>query len=317
MELSPIRGQATSPTKRLVQFMRQHPLLCYFLIALGFTWVYELIVYGLLHLPYLSIVGRLFILGPTLAAFIMMAITEGRAGVLRLLRSYVLWRVGIPWYLFILLGIPALVLLGDFVLPGAVAAFRAPAPTFALSYVELFVVIFFGVALFEEPGWRGFALPRLQQHAGPLVGTLLLGVLWALWHLPLFLFVPANVGAGTGFVGILVPYVAFIVSTLALAVIFTWLFNNARGSLLLVMLLHTSYDTAYGTILSKLFPSLPTTLLSNFLGDLNIVLIGLAVLIIAATRGGLSYQRYQREMARPSPVTDGGQEQGGTASVSL
>jgi hypothetical protein len=107
------------------------------------------------------------------------------------------------------------------------------------------------------------------------------------------------------------------VGTLALAVIFTWLFNNARGSLLLVMLLHTSYDTAYGTILSKLFPSLPTTLLSNFLGNLNIVLIGLAVVIIAATRGRLSYQRYQREMARPSPVTDGGQEQGGTASISV
>jgi hypothetical protein len=141
-------------------------------------------------------------------------------------------------------------------------------------------------------------------------GGFLLGVIWALWHLPLFLFVPANVGASTGFAGILGPYAAFIVGTLALAVIFTWLFNNARGSLLLVMVLHTSYDTAYGTILSKLFPSLPTTLLINILGNLNIVLIGLALLIIVATRGRLSYKHYQRETARPSPLTHREQEQG-------
>jgi membrane protease YdiL (CAAX protease family) len=310
MELTHTRGQVTGPSNRLVQMMRRHPLLCYFLIALGFSWAYELIVYGILHLPEASI-GRAFILGPTFAAFLMMAITEGKPGVRCLLRRCVLWRVGIPWYLFVLLGVPVLVLLGFFVLPGAVAAFRAPAPAFALSYLELFILIFFATSLFEEPGWRGFALPRLQQRSGPLVGTLLLGALWALWHLPLFLFVPGGFnGAGTGFVGIMVSYAAFSVGIVALAVIITWVFNNARGSLLLVMLLHTSYDTAYSVVLPKLFPSLPVTPLINGLGNLNIVLIVVAVLVIVATRGRLGYQRYQRETALPAPVTDKEQEQG-------
>lgn len=305
MDLIHSQGQTVGPENGLAQVLRRHSLVFYMLIALGFTWVYELIVYGLLHLPYYSIVGRVFILGPTLAAFIMTAVIEGRAGVLRLLRRYMLWRVGILWYLFVFLGIPALALLGGFVLPGAVAAFRAPAPAFVLSYVELFVVVFFGVSLFEEPGWRGFALPRLQQRSGPLVGTLLLGALWALWHLPLFLFVPGSVGASTGFIGIMVPYAAFIFGTLAIAVIFTWVFNNARGSLLLVMFLHTSYDTANTMVLTKLFPSLPTVLLINVLENLNSVLIVVALLIIVATRGRLSYERDLRSVALPAEGAPG------------
>ena len=309
MEMPNTRGQSTVSSQGLLRVLRSHPLLFYFLITFSFSWICEVIAYGILHLPDFSI-GRAFILGPTVAAYIMASVTEGRAGVLRLLRRYVLWRVGIPWYLFVLLGIPALVLLGFFVLPGAVAAFRAPAPSFALSYVELFVVVFFGVALFEEPGWRGFALPRLQHRPGPLLGTLMLGVLWALWHLPLFLFDPGYGGAGTGFAGILFPYATFIVGTLALTVIFTWVFNNARGSLLLVMLLHASYDTAYTTALTKLFPSLATTALFNILGNLNIVLIVVAVLIIIATRGRLSYEVYQRETALPAPATNREQEKG-------
>lgn len=157
--------------------------------------------------------------------------------------------------------------------------------------------------MFEEPGWRGFALPRLQQRSGPLVGTIILGALWPLWHLPLFLFVPGYDGAGTGFVGIMIPFVGLIIGFIALAVIITWVFNNARGSLLLVMLLHASYDTASTTVLTKLFPSLPTTPLINGLGNLTIVFIVVALLVIVATRGRLSYQRYQRETELPAPVT--------------
>ena len=307
MEMPNTRGQSTALSQGLSQVLRRHPLLFYFLITFSFTWICEVLAYGILHLPDFSI-GRVFIVGPTVAAYIMTSVTEGRAGVFRLLRRYVLWRVSIPWYLFILLGIPALVLLGCFVLPGAVAALRAPTPSFALSYVELFVIVFFGVALFEEPGWRGFALPRFQQRPGPLVGTLVLGLLWALWHLPLFLFDPEYGGAGNGFAGIMVPYTTFIIGTLALTVIFTWVFNNARGSLLLVMVLHASYDTAYTTVLMRLFPSLSTAPLFNVLGNLNIALIVVAVLIIVVTRGRLSYEIYQHEMALLTPATNREQE---------
>jgi uncharacterized protein len=327
MELSPIRGQATGPTKRLVQFMRQHPLLCYFLIALGFSWAYELIVVGILHASTGLLGGALnfvFTLGPMLAAFLMTAVTQGRAGIVQLLRRFVLWRVGIPWYLLVLPGVFVLMLLSYLLLPGAFSVFRLSGLSslrFWLPYLLVYVAgLIAGGPLGEEPGWRGFALPRLEQRSGPLVGTLVLGVLWSLWHLPQFLLNPGNFpgfnGAGTGLFGILVPFVMFVIMLMAVAYVFTWVFNNTRGSLLLAILLHASINPPT-IMLPYLFPSLALT--GTLLLGLSqtLVWVVLAVLIIALTRGRLSYQRYQREMARPSPVTDGGQEQGGTASISL
>ncbi len=121
-----------------------------------------------------------------------------------------------------------------------------PLPLLALP--ALLVIFLVGGPLAEEPGWRGFALPRLEERFGPLVGTLLLGTLWGLWHLPLFLFTPGYNGAGTGLVGISLPFLAFVIGEVALAVIFTWVFNNTHGSLLLTMLLHASANTAIGTV---------------------------------------------------------------------
>jgi uncharacterized protein len=113
----------------------------------------------------------------------MIGITEGRAGI----RRFVLWRVGLGWYLFALIGIPLILVLSVIVLPGALASFQGLAPLEPLPLLGIFVYIFFlGGPLSEEPGWRGFALPRLQSLHGPLVGSPILGILWGLWHLPLF-----------------------------------------------------------------------------------------------------------------------------------
>ena len=100
-----------------------------------------------------------------------------------------LWRVGIGWYLFALLGVPLIMLLGTVVVSGDLPNLGAlGGPSYVLSYIALFVLVFIlGGLLLEEPGWRGFVLPRLERLHGPLVGTLILGVLWALWHLPEFL----------------------------------------------------------------------------------------------------------------------------------
>jgi membrane protease YdiL (CAAX protease family) len=288
----------------------------YFLLAFGFTWAYELTVYRVLLTPGFSLGGLLldlgFTLGPTLAAFLMTAVTQGRAGILQLLRHYVLWRVGISWYLLVLLGVPALLLIAVLPLPGALSTFRLPALSFWPTYLMLYLLFLVAEGpLGEEPGWRGFALPRLEQRSGPLVGTLLLGVLWGLWHLPLF-FIPGTdqygMSFGTGFVGHLIGSVPFVIWTIALAVIFTWVFNNTRGSLLLAMLLHASINTAPGVLLPALFPSLPLTKL--FVLSWLLVWVVVALLVIAATRGRLSYQRYLRETALPAPGTDREQEKG-------
>ncbi len=310
MELSNTWGQSTTPSHRLVQLMRRHPLLFYFLLAFGFTWAYELTVYRVLltpSSPWGVLLTLALILGPTLAAFLMTAVTQGRAGILQLLRRYVLWRVGIPWYLLVLLGVPALLLIAILLLPGALSAFRLPALSFWPTYLIEYLLFVLFETLGEEPGWRGFALPRLQQRSGPLLGTLLLGVLWGLWHLPLF-FIPGTtqyaMAPGTGFVGHLISSVPFVILFIGLAVIITWVFNNTRGSLLLAILFHASFNCAF-TLLT-LFPSLAGTPL---LGDLRLVLVFVvgALLIIAATRGRLSYQR---ETALPAPVTDREQEKG-------
>ena len=310
MELSHIRGYATAPSHHLVQIMRQHPLVFYFLIAFGLSWAYELLVFGILRLPFDWMWVLLLTLGPTVAAFLMTAIIQGRTGALQLLRRYALWRVGIRWYLLVLLGVPAMLLLPYLIQPGAFSAFRLPGLPFLLDYLIVYLsTLVFGGPLGEEGGWRGFALPRLQQRSGPLVGTLLLGVLWGLWHLPLFLLVPGYNGAGTGFVGILIPFVAFVISVIGMTVLFTWVFNNTRGSLLLAILLHASINTAPAMLL-LLFPSFEGTLLFSLSRLLAWVVV--AVILIAATRGRLSYQRYLQKTALPAPLTDREQEQGET-----
>ncbi len=327
METSNSPGQSMVLAHRLSQVMRRHPLFFFYLMAYAFAWLTWLPLVlsqeGLrlwpFHMPP-GTYGIATLLGPMLSAFIMTGITEGKPGIGRLLSRFILWRVQLRWYLFVLIGFPALILLSFFVLPGAIVAFRAPAPTFVLVYLVNYVVLFIlGGALGVETGFSGFALPRWQQRSGPLVGTLILGVLWGLWYLPLFL-IPGHNGAGTGFVGISIPFVESVIGFTALAFIFTWVFNNTRGSLLLVMLLLASFNTAFNMFLT-LFPSLPVHL-PVYQGSLLIVQslyigwIVVALLIILATRGRLSYQRYQRETALPAPVTDREQELG-TAGTSV
>lgn len=291
MEISPHLGKPLTQAKNLPHLMRQHPLFFYFVMAIGFSWVYELPLINLLHLPLMPWLIPVPIVGPTLAAFIMTGLVEGKAGIARLLHRYLLRSVGVQWYLIVLIGLPVLILLSFLTYPGAIAAFHAPALTFGITYLFTYIaVFFFGGPFFEEPGWRGFALPRLQRSFGPLVGTLILGVLWGLWHFPLF-FIPGYNGAGTGFIGIGIPFVTFVIAVTAMTVIFTWVFNNVRGSLLLMMLLHASINT--GALFPTFFPSISPVSLSLML---YAFWVAAALIIIGATRGRLSYKREPHEV---------------------
>jgi membrane protease YdiL (CAAX protease family) len=275
-------------------------LVWFYLLAFGWTWTVNLLLLGLWRQPAggageaggvedaLRSILPAVLGGPILPALLMTAIINGRAGVGRLLRRCVQWRVAPRWYLFVLVGFPALLLLSVLVLPGAIAGVREPVPLLALSYLPAFIIIFLvGGPLVEEPGWRGFALPRLEQRLGALRGTLLLGALWGLWHLPLFLFMPGYNGAGTGFFGVSLAFVAFVLGSVALAVIFTWVFHRTGGSLLLTMLLHASENTIIGAVfLTQL----------GYLSVYGLYLV-LAAVIIIATRGRLSSQRFERPAA--------------------
>jgi len=288
MKSSTNPGSLLPPTNRLVQKMRQHPLVFFYLMAFGWSWAVDVLVLSIFRPPVGSVAEALRVIvpgligAPAIPALIMTAVTSGRADVGRLLRRCVLWRVGWRWYLFVLVGFPALLLLSFLLLPGAIASLREPPPLLLLSYIPaLLVILLVGGPLAEEPAWRGFALPRLEQRAGPLGGTLILGVLWGLWHLPLFLFTKGYNGAGTGFVGVSIPFVEFVIGEVALAVIFTWVFNNTRGSLLLTMLLHASANTIIGTVF----------LTQRGYLSLYLAYWVVAALLIVTTQGRLSYGR--------------------------
>ena len=110
------------------------------------------------------------------------------------------------------------------------------------------ILIVFGITLLfsgplgEEIGWRGWLLPTLQVRLSPLLSSLIVGVVWGLWHLPLHLRGVYDVGMGTGLAG----FALRIASSCLLAVIFTWLYNRSRGGLLVVILLHTSVNNTSG-----------------------------------------------------------------------
>ena len=177
------RSDVATPVALLGKF----PLTSYFIIALVFSWAVVLIVLlGYLPENFMAVVP--ITLGPTVAALVMTVVTEGRAGIRRLLARFVLWKVPFVWYLFIFLGIPLVFILGTVFLPGSAASFDHLSAATWLSYVWKFpLVLAVGGPLLEEPGWRGFALARLQAKWGPLVGTLILGFLWAAWHYPQYL----------------------------------------------------------------------------------------------------------------------------------
>jgi membrane protease YdiL (CAAX protease family) len=284
--------------------LARHPLVSFFVMAYAFSWlVWTPWVLGedgagLLPIKLSDATSGLLnaaaiLAGPTLAAFIMTGTTEGRAGVRRLLGRYVLWRVGIQWYLFALIGIPLIMLLGTVVVSGDLPNLGAlGGPSYVLSYLAFFVLVFiFGGPLLEEPGWRGFALPRLERLHGPLVGTLILGVLWALWHLPEFL-VPswAASSGGGGILGI----TQFVVITITFAIVITWVFNNTQASLLLVMLVHASIDT-FGSALGEIFPAPAASSTLPLLIGFGAV----AVVLVALTRGRLGYRRDTEAVSAP------------------
>jgi uncharacterized protein len=280
-----------SPLRRL---LTRHPLVSFFVLAYALTWLgwspWYLSESGVGLLPYdggeLSLYSNIvaLVLGPTLSAFIVTGATEGREGVRRLLRRIVLWRVELQWYVFVLLGIPAIVLVSTVVMPGALASFQASEvpSTLVLYVVAGPFMLFAGGPVFEEIGWRGFALPRLQRLYGPLVGSLLLGALWGMWHLPLFLIPTWDTPHGSP-----LDIALFVIWAVAITVVFTWVFNNTKGSVLLAILAHGSVNMAAASVYG-LFPA-PTVTggIANFVIGFGVA----ALVIVALTRGRLGYRQ--------------------------
>lgn len=224
--------------------------------------------------------------GPTLSAFIVTAVQSGRPGVRRLFDRYKQWRVGLQWYLLVFVGPLLALTLGavPFLGVSIVGAFMRNLPLLVTSFLPILVLGMILGPLWEELGWRGFALPRLQDRHGPIFGTLVLGVLWSLWHLPGF------VG---GWLGSLTAssVIALTLGTIAGSFILTWVYNNTGGSILMMILLHSSINAASafgGNLLPAEMPvAIASLVYSGWIPAATYTVW--ALLIILLTRGRLSY----------------------------
>lgn len=299
----------SSPLKRLIT---RHPLIAFFVLAFAGTWIAFLPLVlaqnGLGLLPYtipeigpyppsylFAVLGAL--LGPTLASFTVTAITTGKTGMRQLLRRYVIWRVGLRWYLLVLVGVPLFQLVCSSVVLGIapLTALIQQWPLYFTTFLPNVLIIAVAVQIWEEGGWSGYAVPNLQKRFGALRTALILGPLWALWHLPAF-FVPGQIfDQKVGAITMIVQMVLMIIVAILTRIFMTWVFNNTKGSILIAILLHASLDASNSG--SAYIKNLLTASQLGGYGLASTLLFPLvaAVLLLIFTKGRLSYKSYRRE----------------------
>jgi membrane protease YdiL (CAAX protease family) len=214
-------------------------LLTYFALTFVVTWTCWLAMWAVsAGPPSPGLPKVIFLLGvyaPGILALWFTARQEGRPGVDALLRRLIQWQVGLKWYLFALTYIAGLKLAAALVLrlvTGAWPGFGHQ-PWYLLLAATIGSTVLFGQAG-EELGWRGYALPRLAERLGLARASILLGVIWAVWHLPFF-FLPGTDTTGQSF-----PL--YLVQVIGLSVAIAWLYARTNGSLLLTMLLHAAIN---------------------------------------------------------------------------
>jgi len=205
-------------------------LAMFFAIAFGWSWFFWL-------LQSLGLNLYLAPFGPFVAAFTLTYINERSKGVKDLLKKGFDPRIKKAWYLPVFLLMPTIAglsLLGAYLVEGVVPELTALVQPWLI--VWNFVYMFFlGSPLQEEFGWRGYALPRLQARYSVLFSSAVLGVVWAVWHLPLNFMS----GAGPQYEAALPMFLSSVVLMAFMSILFTWIFNNTEGSVFATLLFHT------------------------------------------------------------------------------
>jgi membrane protease YdiL (CAAX protease family) len=265
----------------MADVIRRRPLASFFVLAFAISW--------LLWLP-LVIAGDgspsgpsilLLLLGslvPSTVAILLVAVQYGKAGVRKLLHRLLVWRVGVGWWAAVVaLSTLAAAAVGLSILLGG----DSPDVTVVVpGAVVLFVLsIFPGSAGGEEIGWRGFALPHLQSARSALAASVVLGVVWGVWHLPLYL-----IGADIRPIGLFGPWV---VLTVAMSIILTWMYNGTGGSLLIVVLFHAASNLP----LTIFYEPLDDEVSQPFLIYVALMVVAAAIVVAAAGPANLSRTR--------------------------
>jgi len=267
--------------------VKRHPIITFFLLAYALSWLgWPMWALDLYPNP-------VFSFGPFLAALAVLAITQGKSGVGGLLRRMVRWRVGLGWYAVALL-LPVGLALGATVLNVMLGA-QAPSSVELGSWPSLFVVFALVLLIpglggaWEEPGWRGYALPRLQTGRSALFASLILGVLIVGWHLPLMV-----VGQ---------VHYSDIVLIIAAVIVFNWVFNNANGSVLIIMLMHASNNTISGSFFSPMFSGADSVRQSWMLAVVWCMVAIVVVIVAGPKHLSHKHKKQEGEAAQPGVAT--------------
>jgi uncharacterized protein len=259
-------------------------LIVFFIGAYALAWlpfaVAILAARGLIPLPAPeAVLLTLATLGIGLAGIGVAALESGGAGVRSLLGQILRWRVRPAWYVAAIL-VPALFPAGAFLL--GLALGKPPTPTASLQVwlsLPLVLVAFVVPALLEEIGWRGYALPRLQHLFGRLPASVLLGVIWAGVHLPLWLL--PDFGFASQSVTV------YFVQVMAISVVLAWLYNATGGSLLLTGLAHAAvngWPMPWNAALQALPDETRGVAVADFHALITVATVVIAVLVVLATR---------------------------------
>jgi uncharacterized protein len=218
----------------LTNWIKKHQLAAFFILTFAITWGI-----GAFAIFFPTLFRDLFgelsdthplyyvaVAAPTISATLLALALGGRSGLGDLYKRLIRWRFRIQWYALVLIGLPVLGWIVTWI-TGSTPLKDTSTP--ALLLVLLFNLLVSG-PLCEEPGWRGFALPRLLKCYSPYKASLVLGILWGIWHLPSFA-VSAMVQSGLN-----LPL--FLLSAICLSFLASWFFMNTGGSVLITVLLH-------------------------------------------------------------------------------
>ncbi|GAB3456817.1 type II CAAX endopeptidase family protein [Streptomonospora sediminis] len=279
----------------------RHPLASFFVLACGLSWIgwipYIISGHGLGLLDFrvgsnstaqLTIMLPGAFMGPIGSAYFVTRVVEGKKGVRRWGGRFLKFKVNWRWYLMSVVGVPLLFILSG--LPFSGGEIQPPPAMALVAYIPVLLMQYLTTGLAEEPGWRDFCLPRIQPYFGPLRGTLILGVVWGIWHLPMFITEWSDWPNWPWYD----PFV-FIGMCIVVSIVMTWVFNRTGGSLPIAILTHVSCNTMMSIVILDMFPAFPE---SPVMGHLMLLLgfgVWAAVLLIK-TKGKLGYDPATAEL---------------------
>ncbi len=237
-----------------------------------------------------AVLWFIMVFSPTISAFILTYVFQGREAVLALLKRYTLFKVKPGWYLaaFSLLLVPLVISFILYRLNIGGGSGLDPKLTLA-AFSGWMVFNFFSGPFAEEAGWRGYALPRLQAKYNSFVSSLILGFLWTLWHVPLAFVLGADQAALGAF-----GWIIYTVLIFSITIILTWLYNNTNGSLVITILAHFCFNAGSNIVVRML--GLVNGMFYNIVGGIA------GVLYLAIIFAVFGYKRFSKKSESEIPI---------------